>query len=92
MHDVCRWRWGQHFQTAACRLARILLKADAEVDARNMHNRTPLDVASSVDLKAVLLERYPLPLKCLAASTVVKEKVPFQGSVPAAVENIIRRH
>ena len=62
------------------------------MDARNGDNQTPLDVARSDDLRAVLLKHYPLSLKCLAASTIVQWRVPYQGIVPSAVESFIRKH
>eukprot|EP00096_Caligus_rogercresseyi_P013613 TRINITY_DN6240_c0_g1_i2.p1 TRINITY_DN6240_c0_g1~~TRINITY_DN6240_c0_g1_i2.p1 ORF type:complete len:100 (-),score=16.45 TRINITY_DN6240_c0_g1_i2:189-488(-) len=68
-----------------------LLSHGAHFDAVNKEGRTPLEKASPT-AKTILRQKYQLRLKCLAAQSIQKYKIPFTGSLPQDLERFMRIH
>jgi len=78
--------------TGQCAMLQTLLKAGAHVDLRNAQGLTPLDCAASETVKDILRKHYPLRLKCLAATVVLRHKVSFQNRVASVLEKFVHDH
>lgn len=70
----------------------ILFQAGAHVDVANALGQTPLDSATTGVAKIILNSQAKLSLKCLAAQSVKKHRVTYQGQVPEALETFIELH
>jgi len=69
-----------------------LLDAGAHMDCVNSQGQTPLDVATTGVAAIILKSQYKMSLKCLAANSVRRHNLTYQGQVPTCLENFIEIH
>ena len=68
-----------------------LLENRAHIDARNSHGQKPLDMLKLVpDCKINPLQY--ISLRCLAASVIVKNGLPYKSEIPTVLEEFIEAH
>ena len=67
------------------------MKAGALAGVQNMKGKTPLDLAGPA-LAAELRDLYPVSLKSLAATAVVKSRIPYDSEVPKNVKEFTDKH
>ena len=68
-----------------------LLENGAHIDVRNMKNERPLDMLKKVTDCKINPLMY-LSLRCLAASTIARNKLPYKKEVPTMLEEFIEAH
>ena len=60
-------------------VVRYLLDAGAHIDSLNINEQTPLDVAQTNEIRALLKSRQtPSRLKCRCARLIIAEKIPYE--------------
>ncbi|XP_023336354.1 protein fem-1 homolog B, partial [Eurytemora carolleeae] len=69
-----------------------LLEAGAHIDCVNSLGQTPLDAATSGVAEIILKSQTKMSLKCLAAKSVRKYNLTYQGQVPQCLESFIQIH
>jgi len=69
-----------------------LLEAGAHIDSVNSAAETPLTKAASGVAEIILKSQSRMSLKCLAAKSVRKYNLSYQGQVPLCLESFIRIH
>ena len=68
-----------------------LLENGAHIDVRNMRNERPLDMLKKVTDCKINPLMY-LSLRCLAASTIARNKLPYKKEIPTMLEEFIEAH
>ena len=68
-----------------------LLENGAHIDVRNMRNERPLDVLKKMTDCKINPLMY-LSLRCLAASTIARNKLPYKKKIPTMLEEFIEAH
>jgi len=72
-------------------IVETLLENRAHIDARNSHGQKPLDMLKLVpDCKINPLQY--ISLRCLAASVIVKNGLPYKSEIPTVLEEFIEAH
>ena len=69
-----------------------LVEAGAHTDVVNAVCRTPMQCATTGVAEIILKSQARMSLKCLAAQSVKRHKVTYQGQVPPSLENFIELH
>lgn len=69
----------------------LLLENGAHVDLPNKLNDNPAQYISMNPASDVPLANYA-SLKCCAATTIVRYKIPYRGELPATLEQFVRIH
>ena len=72
-------------------IVKLLLENGAHIDVRNMKNERPLDMLKKVTDCKINPLMY-LSLRCLAASTIARNKLPYKKEVPTMLEEFIEAH
>lgn len=70
----------------------VLVGAGAHTDVVNLEGKTPLQAATTGVAEIILKGQARLTLKCLAAQSVKKHRLTYQGQVPEALETFIELH
>jgi len=69
-----------------------LLEAGAHIDCVNSAGQTALEAATSGVAEIILKSQSKMSLKCLAAQSVRKYNLTYQGQVPESLESFIQIH
>jgi len=69
-----------------------LLEAGAHIDAVNAAGQTPLSAAATGVAEIILKSQSKMSLKCLAAQSIRKYNLNYQGQVPLSLESFIQIH
>lgn len=69
-----------------------LLEAGAHIDCVNTSGQTPLNAATTGVAEIILKSQTKMCLKCLAAKSIRKYNLTYQGQVPKALESFIEMH
>jgi len=69
-----------------------LLEAGAHIDCVNSSGQTPLNAATTGVAEIILKSQTKMCLKCLAAKSIRKYNLTYQGQVPKALESFIQMH
>jgi hypothetical protein len=72
-------------------LIEMLLKSGAEMDYPNRTGDRPLTLFTSNPLNNICIMNY-LTLKCLAATCVVKYRIPYKNLIPKTLEQFVHDH
>lgn len=72
-------------------LIEMLLKSGAEMDYPNRTGDRPLSLFTSNPLNNIPIMNY-LTLKCLAATCVVKYRIPYRNLIPKTLETFVHDH
>ena len=74
-------------------MLQVLIDGGAHHDFVNNDGRTPMDVAKTVEARIILTEqKRKLELQCIAAKSVKKLGISYQGVVPKTLEKYISMH
>merc|ERR1719454_631979 len=69
-----------------------LLENGAHIDSVNAAGQTPLAAAATGVAEIILKSQSKMSLKCLAAQSIRKYNLDYQGQVPKSLENFIHIH
>merc|ERR1719308_180479 len=69
-----------------------LLEAGAHIDSVNAASQTPLAASATGVAEIILKSQSEMSLKCLAAQSIRKYNLPYQGQVPKSLESFIYIH
>jgi len=69
-----------------------LLEAGAHIDSVNAASQTPLAASATGVAEIILKSQSEMSLKCLAAQSIRKYNLPYQGQVPKSLESFIFIH
>ena len=69
-----------------------LLEAGGHIDCVNASGQTPLAAATTGVAEIILKSQTKMSLKCLAAKSIRKYNLTYQGQVPTALESFIQIH
>lgn len=69
----------------------LLLDHGAHLDTPNRNGECPAVVVAVNPRNNVHLVKY-VTLRCLAATAVIKYKIPYVGQVPTTLENFVQYH
>merc|ERR1719228_2349313 len=69
-----------------------LLEAGAHIDAVNAAGQPPLSAAATGVAEIILKSQSKMSLKCLAAQSIRKYNLDYQGQVPLSLESFIKIH
>jgi len=72
-------------------LIETLLNAGAEMDVPNKTGDRPLNLFTSNPLNNIPIINY-VKLKCLAATCIVKYRIPFKNLIPKTLEEFVQDH
>ncbi|XP_076252370.1 ankyrin repeat protein mann-cup isoform X1 [Rhynchophorus ferrugineus] len=75
-------------------VVKLLLKYGAHLDQPDSQSRTPLESISDLvrhHVADLSLINYT-SLKCLCASLIVQNKIPYSGQIPKTLENFVKLH
>lgn len=77
---------------ALCGIVQALLDGEAHADLQDPTGQTPLEVAATDEVRCVLKGCYPLSLKCIAISAVLRNRIPHSDGLPKEVMEDIEQH
>jgi len=69
-----------------------LLESGSHIDSVNAAGQTPLAAAATGVAEIILKSQSKMSLKCLAAQSIRKYNLDYQGQVPKSLENFIHMH
>lgn len=69
-----------------------LLESGSHIDSVNAAGQTPLAAAATGVAEIILKSQSKMSLKCLAAQSIRKYNLDYQGQVPKSLENFIHIH
>lgn len=69
-----------------------LLESGAHIDSVNAASQTPLAASATGVAEIILKSQSEMSLKCLAAQSIRKYNLPYQGQVPKSLESFIFIH
>merc|ERR1719322_1540025 len=70
----------------------LLIESGAHVDVVNVDGNTPFECAATTVAQIILKTQQKMSLKCLAAQSVKRHKLTYQGHVPVQLEKFIELH
>ena len=85
LHVACT---RSNYQT---KVVETLLNRGAHIDRRSASGNQPQTLLSSITECTINPLQF-VSLKCLAARSIAKNKIPFSGHVPVSLEDFIRIH
>ena len=92
LHRIVTYRRVVHDFSSLHAIISLLIESGAHVDVVNVDGNTPFECAATTVAEIILKTQRKLSLKCLAAQSVKKHRLMYQGNVPVQLEKFIELH
>ena len=92
LHWIVTYKRAVHAFASLHAIISLLIESGAHVDVFNVDGNTPFDCAATTVAQIILKTQQKMSLKCLAAQSVKKHRLTYQGHVPVQLEKFIELH
>ena len=92
LHVIVAYKRVVHDFAGLHAIVSLLIESGAHVDVVNVDGNTPFECAATTVAQIILKTQQKMSLKCLAAQSVKRHKLTYQGHVPVQLEKFIELH
>ncbi len=92
LHCIVRYKRVVHDFYTLHNIISLLIESGAHTDVVNLDGQTPFQAAATTVAEIILKTEQRTSLKCLAAQSVKRHGLTYQGNVPTELESFIELH